>query len=654
MFEIQKYLIVLCCFLFISNTLVVADNKDEQLNNDILKIDNTFLQKEHTLNEIKQVIDQFDTYDFVRTKNQKEDLILFLLAESERLDYSIGIAKCQNILGVLERDRAEYAKAIALHESALKLSGNDTILNIYSLNNLGVVYRRLDKPRLALDYHMQALHLAEKFRGNPELSQRSVCVALNSIGNINLALNQPEKALEVFSETLQLEQKLQNQLGIAINYQNIGYSYEAMGKLEIALTYYHKSLHHNEIINSIVGRSICYNSIGEVLLKQNKSLEALRNFKLAMVYAQKINDDYYISHTHSNIGETYLKINNFEKALPELLEFKNKAERINSGLLVQKAYKLLSSYFEKTNEFEKALILYKRAVAYNDSLVIDKNVRYLNELQTIYEADKKQKQIELLTIENRVKTQQSYFYLMGVFMLLSVSIVIFTIRKRKADKQKTELESKLFRSLMNPHFIFNALGSIQSFLYKNEPQKAAIYLGYFSKLTRLILKNSNKELITLEEEIETLKNYIEIEQMRQRDCFNYELNIDENVELDFIYVLPTMLQPFVENAIHHGLGGVKCEKGLITIDIKQITGYIKIIITDNGRGINNSLSEHKNKHKSMGLSIFKERIKLFERKYKKSVKFTITDNSENNQTLTGTVVAIEFPLIEPNDKSIYS
>lgn len=654
MHKLLKYISIICCILLLFTQFTLGDETEFSKDIDISSIDENFFQIEHTLEEIKSVIDKFDTYDFVRTKDQKEELVVYLLKESERLNYTIGIAKCKNILGVLLRDRTEYANAIVLHESALALAGNDTVLNIYSLNNLGVVYRRMDKPRLAIDYHMKALHLAESYRGDPDLSKRSVCVALNSIGNINLALKQPEKALEVFNETLLIEKQLQNHLGIAINYQNIGYAYEAMGKADIALNYYQKSLSHNEIIDSHVGRAICYNSIGKVLLKQNKSLEALRNFKLALVYAHKTNDDYYISQTHANIGETYLKINNFKKALPELLEFQRQAEEINTGLLQQKSYKLLSTYFEKTNEYDKALFLYKKAVAYNDSIVNDKNARYLNELQTIYEANKKEQQIELLTSENRIKTQQSYFYLMGVLMLFSIGIIILVIRKRKADKQKTELESKLFRSLMNPHFIFNALASIQSFLYKNESQKAATYLGHFSKLTRSILKNSNKELITLEEEIDALKNYIEIEQMRQPNCFNYEVNIDQDVELDFIYVLPTMLQPFIENAIQHGIVGLKSKNGLIKIDIEQRDAYVKINITDNGKGIKHSISNKKNTHKSMGLSIFRQRISLLEKKYKKTVKFVITDLKELDQKQSGTMVSIKFPLIEPDDKSIYS
>ncbi|HPR62074.1 MAG TPA: histidine kinase, partial [Prolixibacteraceae bacterium] len=265
--------------------------------------------------------------------------------------------------------------------------------------------------------------------------------------------------------------------------------------------------------------------------------------------------------------------------------------------------------------------------------------------------DKKQQQIEMLTGENKVKTHRGYFYLLGVVLLILLAIVLNIANKRRSEKLKTELESKLFRSLMNPHFIFNALGSIQSFLYQNEAEKAAAYLGNFSKLTRAILTNSNKELITLEEEIEALKNYVEIEQMRKRDCFKFELHIDENVETDFVYVLPTMLQPFVENAIHHGMKNLDCSKGKIEIDIKQFDKFVQIIICDNGPGIKTSFETQPSQpnHKSMGMKIFKERIRLFEKKYKKTVKFVIDDLSDRDANLSGTMVKIEFPLIEPND-----
>jgi tetratricopeptide (TPR) repeat protein len=605
-----------------------------------------------TISQIDSVLKLFDTSDYIRSNKTKEETINWLIAESEKLKYNTGIARGKNLKGVLLRDRSLYTQAIELHQAALSIAGNDTVVMIYSLNNLGVAYRRLDKPRIALDYHIKALELSDKFRGDLMVAKRSACVALNSIGNINLTLNQPEQALEMFTQSLEREKTLNNELGVAINFQNIGYAYQAMKQPDLALSYFQKSLQYNEKINSFVGRSICLNSIGEVYLSKNEPIEALKNFNMALLFAEKTGDNYYISQTHANLGKAFLKLGRPDLALPEVDKFNSIALKINSGSLIKDSYKLLSEYNENIGNYKVALDYYKTSVDYNDSIVNERNSRYLNELQTIYENKKKEQQIELLTAENEIRTQRLIILLIVVLTILLTVIFLLFWQRKKTTQQKTELKLKLFRSQMDPHFIFNALGSIQSFMYQNEPGKAASYLGQFSSLTRSVLKNSNKELITLEEELETLKNYIEIERMRKRNCFNYELIIDEDIEPDFIYVPPILLQPFVENSIQHGFAKKDCNQGMISIRIEQGPGSIQINITDNGQGINTSLNNKiDNNHQSMGMKIFKERIHLIERKYKKTVKFEVYDLSEKNPELTGTSVLIDFPFIVPDDKS---
>ncbi|MDA3816616.1 MAG: tetratricopeptide repeat protein [Prolixibacteraceae bacterium] len=641
------------CVIFLLYGGFAYGNNSPVLNDSALVVlsDSGLITGERlSISEIRDIIDNFDTYDNVRSNGIEEDFLQHIIKEAKRLDFDWGEANAKNILGVLMRDRAEYAVAAKLHESALSLAGSDTIIQIYALNNLGVAYRRLDKPRIALDYHMQALKLSEHFSGNADVATRSACIALNSIGNINLALNQPGKALEVFGQTLEIEKKINNHLGMAINYHNIGYAYDVMGETDKALSYFLLSLQQNEIINSEVGKAICYNSIGEIYLKRENVSRALKEFERAMVFAKSSDDNYYISQSYANLGEAFLAMENYDRAYDALIKYNKLALQINSGLLVQESYKLLSEYYEKTGQYEKALENYKIGVAANDSVVNQQNTSYLNELQTLYEADKKEQQIEMLTVENQVKTQQNYIILFVAIIVLLTFIVIYVVTQVRAEKQKTELRSSLFRSMMNPHFIFNALGSIQSFLYNNEPQKAAVYLGNFSKLTRLILKNSNKNLITLDEEVEALRNYLEIEQMRQRECFSYEFDIDDDVELDFVYVLPTMLQPFVENSIQHGFRKSDCGKGLkVSILVSQSNDYLHLKLKDNGIGINSNEGSPEGHHKSMGLLIFKERIRLFEKKYKKTVNFVIKDLSEVSENETGTLIRIDFPLIEPHD-----
>jgi LytS/YehU family sensor histidine kinase len=187
-------------------------------------------------------------------------------------------------------------------------------------------------------------------------------------------------------------------------------------------------------------------------------------------------------------------------------------------------------------------------------------------------------------------------------------------------------------------------------MYQNESQKAAQYLGLYSTLTRSVLNCSNNELITLEEEINTLKNYIEIEKMRMGDSFSYYIFIDEDVETDFTHVPPLMLQPFVENAIHHGLKNLSDRKGNLVINVTQMEEHVRVEIIDNGPGINHTRKENRSDaHESMGIKIFKQRMDLIKKKYKKTINFAATDLSEIDPGQTGTIITIEFPLIYPND-----
>jgi tetratricopeptide (TPR) repeat protein len=642
---------ILLGIVFLLNTLSLFSIPTKQVEGD----NHSIPDQDVSIAQIDSVLKLFNTFDYVRSNKSKEETINWLIIQSEKLKYNPGIARGKNLKGVLLRDRTLYDQAIELHKSALEIAGNDTMIMIYSLNDLGVAYRRLDKPRIALDYHLKALELSEKFKGDLLVAQRSACVALNSIGNINLSLNQPEQALEMFNQSLEKEKQLNNELGIAINFQNIGYAYQAMKEPDVALSYFQKSLQYNEKINSMVGRSICLNSIGEIFLQKNEPIEALKNFKIALLFAEKTDDDYYVSQSHANLGKAYLQLDRPDIALPELEKFNGMALKINSGTLIKDSYQLLSEYYEKKGNLKLSLEYFKTSVAFNDSIANEKNLRYLNELQTLYDAKKKEQQIELLTAGNEIKNQRLIILLILVLTILISAIFVYFNQRKKTKQQKTELKLKLLRSQMDPHFIFNALGSIQSFMYQNESGKAASYLGQFSSLTRSVLKNSNKELITLEEELETLKNFIEIEKMRKRGCFNYELEIDENIEPDFIYVPPIFLQPFVENAIQHGFAKKECDQGMISIQIKQQPKSIQITITDNGQGINSaSKNNRESNHQSMGMKIFKDRIHLIERKYKKTVKFEVCDLSEKNPELTGTSIKIEFPLIEPDDKSSHN
>tara|TARA_Y100001933_G_scaffold214761_1_gene220990 strand:- start:13097 stop:13723 length:627 start_codon:yes stop_codon:yes gene_type:complete len=207
---------------------------------------------------------------------------------------------------------------------------------------------------------------------------------------------------------------------------------------------------------------------------------------------------------------------------------------------------------------------------------------------------------------------------------------------------------------MNPHFIFNALNSIKSYLIENNQEKAIYYLGRFSKLIRAILESSRKDLITLEEEINTIDMYVEIEGDRFKNNITYICRIEENLKPDQVLVPSLLLQPFVENSIWHGLTTKEGEKRL-EIGFKTIKSTNRLRITIEDNGIGREASQLRNlqnplKGKSLGLSIIKDRLEFFSKKFKDDFHVKIIDlKDETTGMAKGTKVVLSLPVLIVGD-----
>ena len=220
-------------------------------------------------------------------------------------------------------------------------------------------------------------------------------------------------------------------------------------------------------------------------------------------------------------------------------------------------------------------------------------------------------------------------------------------RERLLDLQKKRAESELkaLKAQMNPHFLFNTLNSINWYIIKNRPAAASKYLTKFSKLMRLILDNSKKELISLGREIETLKLYTEMEEVRFEGEFNYDYNINPGIDAERLMMPPLIFQPFIENAIWHGLVHKK-EKGKISLNITEESGQLKCVIEDDGIGRASSQvikSKGSNYHESSGIEITRQRIEGI--KTTDRNVFLITDLVDDDGNATGTKIEIFLPII---------
>lgn len=247
--------------------------------------------------------------------------------------------------------------------------------------------------------------------------------------------------------------------------------------------------------------------------------------------------------------------------------------------------------------------------------------------------------------------------ILGILLLGGLIYGIYRYRInqiRKEERMRTEFQKQLanvemsaLRAQMNPHFIFNCLNSIESFVIKNDTLRASTYLNDFARLIRLILQNSRSSLVSLEDELEALELYLQMESLRFSNRFNYELNISENVDSSSIEIPPMLLQPYVENAIWHGLIP-KDGQGNLKIELTRKNGMLHCSIEDDGIGRERSgqirATRSVKGKRSMGMSITQDRIQLLNTLYNTNTKVLITDLKDNSGNAAGTRVELTIPV----------
>jgi ligand-binding sensor domain-containing protein len=266
---------------------------------------------------------------------------------------------------------------------------------------------------------------------------------------------------------------------------------------------------------------------------------------------------------------------------------------------------------------------------------------------------------EAVAFEFEIKTpyfKTWWFILTVIGLSLGLIMTVFRIRvqnirkKEKAEFNRkveiSKIELKALRAQMNPHFVFNSLNSIQHYILNSKSNEAAKYLNKFAKLIRIILSNSEKAMVTVNEDVESLNLYLELESMRFDGKFDYTINVDKTVDGDYDEIPPMLMQPYIENAILHGLNP-KETKGHLKIDIFIKNNYIVCRITDDGIGRARSgeikRTTPSNLHKSLGMKITSERVRILNDINKSDLSVSVTDLTDKNGNSEGTMVELYIP-----------
>jgi len=501
------------------------------------------------------------------------------------------------------------------------LSLNNSFSNVKTailLYNKAIYLNQLEKYIPAKITTEKALVRFEK-----EKNKKFIAISNNHLASINTSLGKNKIALQQVKKAIRLFDEINDQ-------ENVSIALGDLARLQFGFKDYNdaiKSLKEAINIQKGLGFSIAlsssYNNLG-FILEEKKDFKAAENYYKKAISIQK-NIGELNSSAYENLAFIYKKDHKIEASKKMYLEaIKIQEERGMLPLQVEFYTKLIHLETESNNT--TAIIKYTTKRDAISKQITDLKLKA--EIKTVEDEYQLLAKSKALEQEQNINDKNKVIFMVVLGFLSLLGMFLFQKNrntKLKSNRDKLVLEQKVLRSQMNPHFIFNALTSIQKNLLEEDLLKSATSLSRFAKLIRQNFEFTSKELIGLDEDLDALKNYIETQQMRFENKFDYEITISKGLDLSYIKIPPLLLQPFVENAIEHGLKPKK-EKGKLTINVFNDGNLINFEIIDNGVGYKKKRKETNREHAT---DIFFNRLKL--RKLGEEKTFKISPSLENGK-----------------------
>ena len=598
---------------------------------------------------------------------------VFFAVASSAGQYQIPHQKRSVKIG--ERNSASgYSKDSLTYFSQQKTTTLDAMDSLYRNGTRLMQERDLES---AGDCYTKGLEMAKK-------EQDSLYVGrfYNGLAAVEQHKKEIESALLLYHKSLDYLREEQYPSETAKIYANLGALYAGLEDFSNAQKYLERALALSTDANVLklqimTNLSALYFDMGDLDNGESLVLETIQ-------LAEALGNDYVISVLYTNLSKIYSENQRWEEAIKageKALDIKN---RIQQGSPLATLNNVGHAY-QMSGQYDKALLYYKKAlpIAIGDERILVltnlKNtaremgdysaaLSYFEDLESVkdsialmnlkaqisditekYETNKKQQHIDNLQAENElqrqlIKQQQLLaFGALAILMLFAGLIYIWQKQLRtKQALDRSSLQQRFLLSQLNPHFIFNALQSVQHYIYKNDTKKSMEYLNRFGKLIRAVLESSDQEFISLEEEVQMLLDFLSLHQLNSNDTFDFEIILGDNLDLEGTCIPVMLIQPFVENAIVHGIKGRK--GGLIEVRFEIENNILKTEILDNGSGINHGSNKaDKALHRSMGREIINNRIKEYNSTHKDKIMisyFAYCDDPD----FPGTKVLLEIPL----------
>ena len=560
----------------------------------------------------------------LESEDKQYDLAIPNYKEALTLNFSPGTALALGKTYVLNR---QWDEAIAILTPILDDSSLAPYGRVEVYEGLGEAYSGFGEVDKALAYFREGLVIATKNQVTPKIAD------LNSkIADTYARANRPEEADAYYRSSLMEAEKQAPQ--------------RAVQEKEKVADFLNKRSRYDD---EIALRKSSLKALEAIPQGANKDMEQLAGQD--SISSQRIN---------YKIANAYIAQDKFDEAIP-YLERSIAGADMEEDLIVQKdATRRLSEVYRSQGDFTRALETYQKYVAVVDTLYVRKEqeisraARISREITSIQnritglEQDRElsQSKYELAIAEQNLVEESNkrqlwiiYSLLFGL-MFMSLAAFFFYRSTQKQKLANNLLALKSLRSQMNPHFIFNALNSVNNYISKHDERSANRYLSDFSRLMRTVLEHSEEDFIPLQKELELLELYLKLEHSRFADKFSYEMEVDKGIDKEGYQIPPMLVQPYLENAIWHGLR-YRETKGLLKLTVTQTKGdSLEIAIEDNGIGRKKSAelkTQHQKNKRSTAMANIKRRIGILNDMYKSNIDVTVSDLREDG---TGTKVVL--------------
>lgn len=579
------------------------------------------------------------------------------LKKFEKINAELEIARTLANIGIIYTEMGDHMEAMKYYQKAIpvlkKLKNYEGQSSL--LANIAIIHYKNNNIPEAIRYSQMSLHIADSIGDSRARGRENgnLSAYYNEIKHYDVALAHGLKAIEINNKT-------GNKKSLGINMQNVSAAYLGKGEYAAARLYGIQAFQTGNELNVTELERDASKGLSEVYEALKMPDSAFFYYKLYTKFADTISNDKKKNEITRMGMQFDFDKKEFSYKQKELLtgaQLKqqqlqlalNEAELLKGLQLQDMQTVLLQNERLQSEEKEKQLLIAKG----NEKLQASK----LNELSQQQKLNKLElKQFWLYAILALVILMSVVIYLLNLYRIKKLKFKS-ELQHQQAEQNELELkhqyqlsesELKAIRSQMNPHFIFNVLNSIEAYVMDNEKRKASRLIQKFAALSRLILENSTKSLVTADKEWKALTLYTELEATRYDDAFTYTFTVAEDIQLKTLFLPPMLIQPLIENAILHGLIIDPKQDAHLSVTLMQIDNRICITVEDNGIGIENSGNKRMPgsvKELSMALTSINERINMINKQQPGAkAEFNIAPCSNGR----GTIATLFLPYLNQN------